>query len=142
MSPSQTYLRTLSRRRFASANRRRCLFENIPACRQAGERNWLGPACVETSAGGSAGGHAAISRSLSRTKLALVRGSKCEVKIPLSPLEFTPHNPEGICAGPASPCLPAEASAKEGLARSKLLSEGGNRSGKDDFKFFFGGKFF
>ena len=27
-------------------------------------------------------------------------------------------------------------------ARPKLLSEGGNRSGKDDFKFFFGGKFF
>jgi len=25
-------------------------------------------------------------------------------------------------------------------ARPKLLSEGGNRSGKDDFKFFFGGK--
>jgi len=55
---------------------------------------------------GSAGGPATISRSLSRTEFALVRGSKCGVKIPLSPLEFTPHNPEGICAGPASPCLP------------------------------------
>ena len=32
--------------------------------------------------------------------------SKCGVKIPLSPLEFTPHNPEGICAGLALPCLP------------------------------------
>jgi len=27
-------------------------------------------------------------------------------------------------------------------ARPKLLSEGGNRSGKDNFKFFFGGRFF
>jgi len=41
---------------------------------------------------GSAGGPATISLR-----------SKCEVKIPPSPLEFTPHNPEGICAGPASP---------------------------------------
>jgi hypothetical protein len=46
----------------------------------------------------------------------------------ISPLEFTPHNSKGICAGPA-PALPAGGSPKSG-------------SGKDDFKFFFGGKFF
>lgn len=70
------------------------------------ERNWLGPACVETSAGRSAGGPATIPLR-----------SKCGVKIPpaSSPLEFTPHNPEGICAGTASPCLPADTSVKEGL---------------------------
>ena len=44
---------------------------------------------------GSAGGPATISPA--------VAGSKCGVKIPPIPLEFTPHNPEGICAGPASP---------------------------------------
>ncbi|KKU82423.1 MAG: hypothetical protein UY11_C0048G0001, partial [Candidatus Amesbacteria bacterium GW2011_GWC2_47_8] len=40
--------------------------------------------------------------------------------------EFPPHPPSARLALPARP---------------KLLSEGGNRSGKDDFKFFFGGKF-
>jgi len=38
--------------------------------------------------------------------------------------EFPPHPPSARLALPARP---------------KLLSEGGNRSGKDDFKFFFGG---
>jgi len=32
--------------------------------------------------------------------MVLVLGSKYGVKILTSPLEFTPHNPEGICAGP------------------------------------------
>src|SRR3989338_4307434 len=40
--------------------------------------------------------------------------------------EFPPNPPSARLALPARP---------------KLLSEGGNRSGKDDFKFFFGGKF-
>jgi hypothetical protein len=51
------------------------------------------------------------------------------VKIPptLNPLEFTPHNPEGICAGPPRPETEAES-----LSRSEvnLLLSG------DNFKFF------
>ena len=60
-------------------------------CLKISERNWLGPACVETSAGRSADG--------------------------------IPHT------HPPSARLALH-------ARPKLLSEGGNRSGKDGFKFF------